>query len=363
MEKSILVMVPNGEGGYGDFLFALKLCEQIKAHYASTGQKVPEINLLSHESGKEQIERLGGDIEFSVPVLTPELLKAKLAANEIDLDLVIEGPVWGLSTAIDDILSAHYPNTKIPYVRLSEYNHETAPPRATFKCLQYKTTVHTGLINQGGVLLSQSLMTLQEPPALMSKVDPRLSTHLLSEGEDVATYLAQHNLGLQYSHDRHDLVYKPEKRQTVPLHYLKLYNEYTKNSSKENHDALLIGSAVMKKIGATLQLKNQLMKEEGFSRLTLTLIDDPFKVMSDDEDDEQHYYSEKLDNAATAKTKHDDGSVEYTLYDSGAPGKTFRVFYMSGMSHESMNALVSLSGPIMSSTGDQSFVEGMCHVN
>ena len=69
MTKAILIVTSDGFGGYGDFLFALKLSQQLKNKYIETDEDVPPIYIITQPSGREKITRLKGDVEFGVKVL------------------------------------------------------------------------------------------------------------------------------------------------------------------------------------------------------------------------------------------------------------------------------------------------------
>ena len=127
--KAILIAVSDGFSGYGDFLFALKLSEQLRKEYADRGTEIPPIYLVSQPSGRATIERLSGDTEFGVTVLTPDELQTAVDTKEIDVGTVIEGPVFNreLITRIDDSLATVGNN--IPLIMIAEYGYNSPTAR------------------------------------------------------------------------------------------------------------------------------------------------------------------------------------------------------------------------------------------
>ncbi|HRD69388.1 MAG TPA: hypothetical protein PK657_04530 [Legionella sp.] len=91
MAKCILIVVSDGFGGYGDFLFALKLSAQLNEFYAKQGTNIPFIYIITQKSGMEKIKNLKGDTEFNATILTPFLLKNKFDEGELEVDHIIEG--------------------------------------------------------------------------------------------------------------------------------------------------------------------------------------------------------------------------------------------------------------------------------
>ena len=187
--KAILIAVSDGFGGYGDFLFALKLSEQLKKKYADKGAATPPIYLVSQPAGKEKIKTLGGDKEFSVEVLTPDELKEKVDKQEIDVGTLMEGPVF-LSHFIEQINGAlANAGSKIPLIMLPEYGYSDSSNRdrlnrdRTYRqrmsgAITYADIVYSGFKNNAdetGILLSGGLVHPACPDVLVSQLDEKFA--------------------------------------------------------------------------------------------------------------------------------------------------------------------------------------------
>ena len=330
--KAILIAVSAGFSGYGDFLFALKLSEQLRQKYVDAGAETPPIYLVSQPEGKDDIQRLKGDTEFNVTVLTPDELKVKVDAKEIDVGTLIEGPVFNseLITSIDAALANA--GSMIPLIMLPEYGFNERRHRElitqsqsfrekTCKHLTYADTVYSGFkksSGETGILLSEALVHPASPDVLVSQLDQKISSPLLM-GSDLLNYQATTELAMQYSHDIYDEDFR------IPAnHFLSVHCEFSKYSFK-NQDVVMVGKEENSKREALESIKDKLIAN-GFTRITFV-------------------------NADTR--------VEEVLHDSEAAEKTYRVIYAPGMSHQSMIACYGLSGPLSGATGDQSLGEAL----
>jgi hypothetical protein len=336
MPGAILIAVSDGYGGYGDFLFVLKLAAQIKKYYADLlgEDNVPEIKLISQDSGQKKIRSLKGDTEFGVEVLTPEELKRKVDDKELEVASIIEGPVFQsrLITRINNAIQNQ--SRPVPLVMMPEYAYSGASHRRMIEDqrqfrkqnlnkIVYQETIYTGYNSKAeekGIILSDNLITPEEPSLLSSKLDEKIKSALLGE-KDIETYQTNTDMYFQYSHDTYPTI--PE---TSPAErFLNMHRIYAKDS-KKNQDVLMVGKTESTKRAALKKVKKQLIKD-GFTKIS--------------------FY-----NAETKKEEYLHGGPE-------TEGRHYRVVYTSGMSHPSMIAAQALSGDLVGATGDQSFGEAV----
>jgi len=98
---AVIFVVSSGYGGYGDFLFALKLISSLQQKYQDNGIIMP-VYLVTQEEGRQTIKSLKGDTEFNTEIITPDELKLKIDQKELTLNAVLEGPVFD-STLMDEV--------------------------------------------------------------------------------------------------------------------------------------------------------------------------------------------------------------------------------------------------------------------
>lgn len=336
MTATILIATSDGFGGYGDFLFALKLAEQIKKNYIALfgADNVPEIKLISQASGQLTIKNLKGDTEFGVEVLTPDELKNKVKRKELEVASIIEGPVFhsSLITSINEAIQTQ-PN-RVPLIMMPEYAYSDEEKRLFVEnhrqyistCLDkivYQETIYTGFDAQAdekGIILSDTLINPKEPSVLSSQLDETISGALLG-GKDIQTYQSDTDMYFAYSHD----IFVTTPRTSAAERFLKAHRIYAKDSRK-NQDILMVG-------------KDSLTKLQALTKVQHTLVNDGFTKIS--------FY-----NAATKQEEYLCGTPHDT-------GRHYRVVYSSCMSHTSMIAAQSLSGDLVGATGDQSFGEAV----
>ena len=334
--KAILIAVSDGFGGYGDFLFALKLAEQLRKYYRDAGKEVPPIYLVSQEAGKEKIKSLKGDEEFGVMVFTPNELKTKVDAEEIHVSMVIEGPVFQTDLMDSINISLSTLDAKIPLYMLPEYAYNNWGQRITIDtaveyrqvtptCLEYAGLIYSGFkasAKERGILLSEALIHPAPPAELIKQLDSKVHKPLFGGGLNIASYQEGTELSMQYSHDIDN-----EIDNNMPsVHFLNIHLEFCKSSAK-NQDVVMVGTTKWTK-KAALKCMLDKLKKDGFKRIS--------------------FY-----DTTTGE--------EEVLYDTEEvpAGKSYRVVYVEGMSHVSMIALTALSGPLAGATGDQSFGEAL----
>ena len=332
MTKAILIVTSDGFGGYGDFLFALKLSQQLKNKYIETDEDVPPIYIITQPSGREKITRLKGDVEFGVKVLTPTELKDRIKTKDpglkIDVGALIEGPVFD-SDLINRVVSALSSVRKpIPMSLIPEYanafdidTHRAY--RSRLRKLAYRRTLYSGVnesAGESGILLSDELITPPEPPALVTQLDEKIKFALLGT-TNFANYQTTTTLSMQYSHDTYGVF-----GSTTPAsHFLQVHREFSKESPK-NQDVLMVGPSKFDKYCALRMLQTKLIAD-GYTRISFYNADDRSEEVFHEKDVE--------------------------------PAKTYRVIYTASMSHPSMIAATALSGPLLGATGDQSFSEAV----
>lgn len=335
MAKAILIAVSDGCGGYGDFLFALKLSQQLKKKYIEAGEEVPPFYIVTQDTGQEKIRKLGGDVEFGVEVLTPDELKERIETvdmkEKIDVGALIEGPVFN-SSLIDRVVWAlSSVSSPIPMIMISEYGYSSefrhlrqcATYRSTLKHIDYRARVSSGVNpREAGILLSDELLTPPAPSILATQLDEKMRLALFGSG-DITHYQSTTALSMQYSHDTHDVDSDPHPAS----HFLNIHREFAKESSK-NQDVIMVGKSIEDKQRALLNIKDKLIAD-GFTRIS--------------------FYN--------ADTKEEE--VIHDTHEAATPAKTYRVVYTQGMSHASMIAATALSGPLFGATGDQSFGEAI----
>ncbi|MDP3561636.1 MAG: protein kinase [Legionellaceae bacterium] len=328
MTKATVIVVSDRFGGYGDFLFALKLSQSLKQKYINEGVTPPPIYIVTRKEGKDQIKKLGGDVEFGTEILTPDELDRRTRSTDpnqhIDVGELIEGPVFDsdLLEQVDDAVNSKEP---ISLMMMSEYGagHTVADPFALavlyrklrLKNIKYSQLIRTGLSDvEEGILLTESLLNPDPTKNQYRDLDESLK-EVIVDSED---YRNRTELSMQYSHD----TYTPNVNPTE--HYLQIHREYYLDSPK-NHDVIMVGKQLEMKRAALKNMVEQL-KTDGFQRIV--------------------FYN--------TKTKTED-----VLWDSQQPGRQYRGIYVEGMSHQSMLACTALSGPLMGATGDQSFGEAL----
>ncbi len=347
MTKSLVIAVNDGYGGYGDFIFALKSAQELRAYYAAHGTDTP-IYLVTQNSGKDKIQILKGAQEFGVEVLTPTELQERVLTSDgsrkIEIGAVIEVPSFpgSISPAAKEVENPHLSileqidvalassPTPVPLTLVTEYGgltvrsrslfsetlkrqHHRKLKRKEFGNMRYQRTVTPGFdqaFNDRGIIFNPSLSS----PAgtnWVSMLDEKIRNTILKTEPRA-------ELSFQYSHDE-------ETSPSAAEHFLKIHAEFYKDSSK-NQDVLMVGKQLSSKKKALSAVKDRLITA-GFELIT--------------------FY-----NADTGKEEVLHGNKE-------RGGKTYRVIYTQGMSHPSMMACTALSGPLMGATGDQSFGEAL----
>lgn len=339
MTKAILIAVSDGFGGYGDFLFALKLSDQLKNHYRNKGE-IPLVYIITQPTGKQKIIDLNGDVEFDTPILTPAELKILVESKAIDIGSLIEGPAFkselfdeidnALATVIDPIPLTMLPEygfgstaQELAIVRLHQEYRQKTPLH-----IVYTNTVFSGF-NHGehGILLSDRLLTPAAPDELVHQLDIKISELLIGASQPVQSiehYQDTTALFFQYSHDQYQDRHNAKTGRNPVEHFLRLHQAFVKCSEK-NQDIILVGEHEYLKLNALKSIQSKLM-DDGFERISFYNLDT---------------------------------QTELILHNSRQEGKTYRAIYTRSMSHSSMIACMALSGVLVGATGDQSFSEAI----
>ena len=210
----------------------------------------------------------------------------------------------------------------IPYTMVSEYDGE-------IKDSVIERRLKPGYVNPSANIKLQSGLASHQMGIVIidlrdydtiekasSAIDEKIRGPLLS-GNSLDAYRASTTLHFQYSHDGID--------RGGCSDFIKLHHAYIK-SRPGNHDLVMVGENREAKLRAIESIKDQLI-HDGFERISF---------YNADTDEETFLYGN----------------------ESGS-GKTYRAIYTSGMSHESFLALLSLSSPLVSVTGDQSLGEAI----
>ncbi|MDF1684243.1 MAG: protein kinase [Legionellaceae bacterium] len=341
MPKSLLIVVSDGFGGYGDFLFALKLSEQLKRYNEQIGAEVPPVYIVTQDSGKKTIETLHGHTEFGVEILTPNDLEKKIKTNNLDVGQVIEAPVMRFELIAKVSSALKGLSAPVPHIIITEYNHGD-PGKELLNRRRYRDIGSTdlsslrymGAVNSGfmadlddnhkdgiffqGILLSEGLINPQDHNTQVAQLEDKIRTPIF-EKKSAEEYQDDTDLSFQYSHDS----YHTDRNDTPAKHYLMVHREFTKEKTNKQ-DVIMIG-------------KNRDKKREALGEMIPLLMNDGYARIS--------FY-----NADTGE--------EEILHHHGE-GKSYRVIYTSGLTHQSMMALTALSGPLTGATGDQSLSEAV----
>ena len=332
MAKCILIVVSDGFGGYGDFLFALKLSAQLNEFYAKQGPNIPLIYIITQKSAMEKIKNLKGDTEFNATILTPLLLKNKFDQGELEVDHIIEGPVFQseLINQIDVALSRSprkIPITMIPEYTLNNPNYRSyLTKNALYRKkllnnIKYVNTIYSGFksdAEEKGILFSKELVAPFDPETMYNQLEENIRFAIF-QGKSITEYRQSTNLSFQYSHDSFTTI----RIDTSIKHYLNTHVEFIKNNDK-NEDVFVIGKTFNEKLDALEQIKEKLIKNH-FTHICFYDVDE---------------------------------GINTVLHDAGTK-KSYRMLYSKGISHPTMIACTALSGPLMGATGDQSLGEAI----
>jgi serine/threonine protein kinase len=320
--KATLIVVSDGFGGYGDFLFALKLAQNLKNKYKKQGLTPPPFYIVTQSSGRDKIRELGGDVEYDTAVLTPDELKRHLQNNDFIVEEVIEAPIFS-ENLISKVDKALWWNRGLNPPLTMIYEYGIRNPKEIYayyrkyhlKSMHYAQEIKTGIErnNQQGILLTDN----QDSSDLAQDLDANIADIIGNNDSNTI-------LSMQYSHDIYEAFGADRKRNYPAKQFLEVHRQFYKNYNK-NQDVLLVGPNMEHKVAA---LKSVAQK----------LIGDGYTLI-------------EVYDATTGTNE--------ILYNSGEPGKRYRAIYAKSMTHESMLACTSLSGPLVGVTGDQSFGEAL----
>lgn len=311
--KEILIIVDDKHGGFGDFLFGLKLSQKIQQIYS--GQRV---SLISGLLGIAKIKTSRTDEEFATQVLSVDEAVTKLGTGEMELGMVFICPVHDTQGWLHQIGAAAPAAENIPLYYLWEYNYMERPITSAPSPFVIKSIIKCGLgADAGGIFLDH----YPSVPAI-EKVDEKIQKVLFSD-LGIESYFTDHCFSMGYfANLRPDFAAKYTLKDFISLHY-----QLSLRSDKKYHDILVVSSQTpltIALIRGALRSKSDRFEMDGFSKIL-------------------------LENADT--------KAQTILLDNAGEGKVLRVVITTQMTHQSMMACTQLSGPIQGCTGDQSFGE------
>lgn len=235
----IIVAVSFGQGGFGDFLFAMKSADQMRKILKE--KKIDgEVYLVIDKAGKDKIADIKPDGEFGITVLEVEELRQNVKAGTISPVLAFEGPTHlsnlhgALPQGTPVILASEYslkPKSKDPSLVAEQQKTDEAKLLAPFVKKGMKANfMRTGLDvanGEQGVLLSTPLVELANDPKkdqlrekFWGQLSPEVaSTILRKDVRNVSDYYEKTELSFAYTH-------------SDTKHFLKVHQLYTKDSSK-----------------------------------------------------------------------------------------------------------------------------------
>jgi hypothetical protein len=352
----IIVSAAYGQGGYGDFMFALKTAQALKQELIKQGKLEGDVYLVTDKRGKDKIHEIRGDCEFGVTILDSEEAKKLIADGHINPAVTIAGPTHLpnlhsiLPKSSKVILSSEYSlgraningksvtafqslseNEKGIYAQDKEKleTNLMAPfKKAGFNNVSFVRSGLIGEFSEQGVLLTQELLGVtsrnvngvvseKDVKGLTQKLSP-LTSHVIfrnkaksSQQSTTKEYFDKTNLVFAYTHKETD-------------RFLRIHQEYITGSNK-NQDLFFVT-----KYGSELEIQVNALKErliaEGYSKIVI------------------------YDMA---------NQEEKVLHDNGSNGKVYRVIHAKMLEHEEMIALLGLSDDLAHVTGDQSLGEAI----
>lgn len=356
--------------GYGDLIFGLKTANEVKKYLINERNYQGQVILVTPEESKKQIIKLGGDVEFDIPITTPKDISHRLnleknQKNFITVDCVIDGPTF--TTVPDYNFHGMDLNGKIPadtpIIIIPEYNAQSsaaiafaaterkllaarngafygASPDFTdkydFQLKQIKT-MQSGFNtkkNEEGILITDKLVEASLAKKLKDNAFTEIQQKAWNEINDsklqkintpalsASEYFNQHDLFFEYNSNSG----KIRANQKNPCeHFLRIHQMFIQNSEK-NQDIVTIGGKSKEKLEALNILKEKLIQQSNFSKIIFVNLD---------------------------KEK------EEILHDDKKDGKVYRVFYTKSLTHEQMLDLQILSNDLVGVTGDQSLSEAI----
>jgi hypothetical protein len=342
---AIAIVVPDGYGGLGDFIFALKYAKNLREQLAADG-KATDIIVISHPTGVEKVKRINGESSFQIPIMSPEEAAAYLNGREDKLDGIIAGPVHNLDLITDAKSNLPRSAARLPVLPVSEYcvrdyeggfltfgracrvlgsDDSLHMSKSQLSGIVSDQELQRGLKPEKGILLSPEMaMGAEDAPSkkelFFSQLDPRIRSHLTEPDTTHAAYSDTHCFNIQYSHETS--VEKGTKGGCKK--FLSLYLALSQHEQTKNHDLLFVGKDKATKVEA-LKAKSADIFAQGFSKIEII---DP-----------------------------DSDTTEILQPEPPREGRTFRVILTERLAHASMKAGMALSDICAGVTGDQSLGE------
>lgn len=342
---TIAIVVPDGHGGLGDFVFALKYAKNLREQLAADGQAT-DIIVISQPTGVDKVKRINGESSFQIPIMSPDEATAYLNSREDKLDGIIVGPVhnFGLITEVKSKLprsASHLPILPVSEYCVREYPGGYMAFSRACEVLSTDTSLvmsepqlsgivseqemKRGRIPEKGILLSpEMLIRSEDAPSrkelYFSQLDPRIRSHLTEPDTTHAAYSDTHCFNIQYSHETSATGGSKGGCQK----FLGLYLALSQHEQTKDHDLLLVGKDKATKIEA-LKAKSAEIFAQGFNKIEII---DP-----------------------------DNDTTEILHPEPPGEGRTFKVILTERLAHASMKAGMVLSDICAGATGDQSLGE------
>jgi len=337
---AIVMYVADGYGGYGDFIFGLKMLHGLQKSLQELGSNTP-IYLVTQASGKDKIVALGGDTAFDVQVKSVEEFKHLQSTAEFTLEYFIEGPVFNPYTHQRITIPKD-----TPVLLISEYSLIPRVLRYTKELLENPVRWQLDLIQSGfnvdggvssdffdkigqGLFFNEELSHLAERPS--DNFDYRVQYWAQLEGDSekiltgqaIEDYHRNTDLFFEYSHDSAGKLGIYQKSHCK--HYLQIHQIFTMRSGK-NQDIVSVGNNTDAKKNALTALLPTL-KADGYNRI----------VYIDLESGNETIF-------------HDQPQLQQKVY---------RFLHTKKLTYKKMIAMLALSGDLVGATGDQSFGEAI----
>jgi len=227
---AILFFVSDYHGGYGDFLFNLKLASGLKNRLKNDFSIDEDFYIVTQESGKDKVRQLEGDLEFELPILSIEEINRLQNNKEIEINYYFEGPVFYPTLHTKDRGSLNLPNN-IPVVLIPEYGKaskktsfwEPNPAQDLESTYDYLNNpmreeicvLHTGFRNapsELGILITESLRPLLDKKStfLYQSLNPYLAYKL--------TPSKNREISLEYSSCTNKALFNGGWRRFIDIH-------------------------------------------------------------------------------------------------------------------------------------------------
>lgn len=348
--------------GYGDLLFGLKLAKGLRHHLKKQNYN-DDVYLVTKKESIEKIQGIGADIEFGVPMTTPEKFNQLLNDGKIEVDYLISGPTFKpdssrnmngmnecrkMPSDIDIMLCLEYALPKDSLLRRfadteariyanRELTRDISQSQENAAKLLSKIQVQDSGFSKGqaGILISQDITN-----AVIKRRDyPERSQSIQDNAwktlEETPKLLAiRNNVNPDQYHQKTNFTFEyssQSKNNRFPgntcEHFLRAQAAYAINETKNQH-ILAIGLEKDQKFQALERCKDQLIAN-GYTHIEFIDLENQ--------------------NPTPVILHH----------DTNKPEKVYRLYYARTLAHTAMDALQLVSDRVVGLTGDQSLSEGI----